>query len=193
MCTNRYSRKIVENLSESDTFKQIEAVKPGFINIKLSEVFLANYLNKMTKDEKLGCSIEEKAQNIIVDYGGANIAKPLHVGHLRSAIIGESIKRICTYVGHKTLGDVHLGDWGLQMGLVIIGLKEKQPDLVYFDSNYQGEYPENPPFTISELEEIYPEANANQRLMKILKNQLVKLHLSYKVVTEGIWLFGIIY
>ncbi len=158
------AEKIVENLSESDTFKQIEAVKPGFINIKLSEVFLANYLNKMTKDEKLGCSTEEKAQNIIVDYGGANIAKPLHVGHLRSAIIGESIKRICTYVGHKTLGDVHLGDWGLQMGLVIIGLKEKQPDLVYFDSNYQGEYPENPPFTISELEEIYPEANAKSKV-----------------------------
>ena len=97
------------------------------------------------------------------DYGGPNIAKPLHVGHLRSAIIGESIKRICRYAGHKVLGDIHLGDWGLQMGLIATELKKRHPELPYFDENWQGEYPQEAPFTISELEEIYPAASAKSK------------------------------
>lgn len=108
--------------------------------------------------EKYGLEEAKDPETIIVDYGGANVAKPLHVGHLRAAVIGESIKRICRYMGHKTIGDVHLGDWGLQMGLIIEELHDRQPELVYFDETFQGEYPEEAPFTISELEEIYPTA-----------------------------------
>ena len=157
------AEKVVEKLSDNEMFNEITAITPGFINLKLNEEFIADYLNEMNKDQRLGCETAEKALSIIVDYGGANIAKPLHVGHLRSAIIGESIKRICKFMGHNTLGDVHLGDWGLQMGLVIVGLKEQQPELVYFDEAFQGEYPVEPPFTISELEEIYPAANARSK------------------------------
>lgn len=157
------AEKVVDKLSDSGMFNEIAAISPGFINLKLNEEFISDYLNEMNKDQRLGCETAEKALSIIVDYGGANIAKPLHVGHLRSAIIGESIKRICKFMGHNTLGDVHLGDWGLQMGLVIVGLKEKQPELVYFDEAFQGEYPVEPPFTISELEEIYPAANARSK------------------------------
>ena len=97
---------------------------------------------------------------IMIDYGGPNVAKPLHVGHLRSAIIGESVKRILRYKGHKVVGDIHLGDWGYQMGLIITELKKRQPELPYFDESFEGEYPEKAPFTIGELEEIYPTASA---------------------------------
>lgn len=118
----------------------------------------------MQADEgRFGCEKAENPKTIMIDYGGPNVAKPLHVGHLRSAIIGESIKRIGKFVGHKVIGDVHLGDWGLQMGLIITELKLRQPDLVYFDENFEGEYPKEAPFTISELEEIYPTASKKSK------------------------------
>ena len=110
------------------------------------------------------CNAAKKPETIIIDYGGANVAKPLHVGHLRSAVIGESIKRISRYMGHHVISDVHLGDWGLQMGLIIEELHDRQPDLVYFDPDYTGEYPSEPPFTISELEDIYPAASAKSKV-----------------------------
>lgn len=151
---------VVALLESSETFGEITAIMPGFINIKVSDAFLASYVNEMNQDERFGCEKTENPRKVIVDYGGPNIAKPLHVGHLRSAIIGESIKRIGKFMGDEMIGDVHLGDWGLQMGLIITELKKRQPELVYFDENYTGEYPEEAPFTISELEEIYPYANA---------------------------------
>lgn len=151
---------VVALLEGSETFGEIAAIMPGFINIKVSDVFLAAYVNDMHEDERYGCEKTENPKKVIIDYGGPNIAKPLHVGHLRSAIIGESIKRIGRYMGDEMIGDVHLGDWGLQMGLIITELKQRQPELVYFDDGYTGEYPEEAPFTISELEEIYPYANA---------------------------------
>lgn len=151
---------VVALLENSETFGEIAAIMPGFINIKVSDAFLAAYVNDMHKDERYGCEKTENPKKVIIDYGGPNIAKPLHVGHLRSAIIGESIKRIGRYMGDEMIGDVHLGDWGLQMGLIITELKKRQPELVYFDDGYTGEYPEEAPFTISELEEIYPYANA---------------------------------
>ena len=98
-----------------------------------------------------------------MDYGGANVAKPLHVGHLRSAVIGESMKRIGRYMGHHVIGDVHLGDWGLQMGLIIEELRDRQPELPYFDESFEGEFPQEAPFTISELEEIYPAASEKSK------------------------------
>lgn len=151
---------VVEVLKESVCIEQVEAVNPGFINIILDGEFVASYLGKMSEQEKLGVEEPKKQKTIIVDYGGANVAKPLHVGHLRSAVIGESVKRIGKYVGHKMIGDVHLGDWGYQMGLVITELKKRKPELPYFDDQFEGEYPEESPFTITELEEIYPTASA---------------------------------
>ena len=151
---------VVEVLKESVCIEQVEAVNPGFINIILDGEFVASYLGKMSEQEKLGVEEPTKQKTIIVDYGGANVAKPLHVGHLRSAVIGESVKRIGKYVGHKMIGDVHLGDGGYQMGLVITELKKRKPELPYFDDQFEGEYPEESPFTITELEEIYPTASA---------------------------------
>lgn len=160
---------VVEQIKENDKFASVEAVMPGFININLSSKFVAEYLNEMSHTSNYGCEGENKT--VIVDYGGANVAKPLHVGHLRPAVIGESVKRIRRYVGDKVIGDVHLGDWGLQMGLIIMELKERQPELVYFDENYTGEYPKEPPFTISELEEIYPCASAKSKVDEEFKNK----------------------
>ena len=154
---------VVANLADSKVFSMKEMVKPGFINLKVSEEFLADYLKEMEKDEKLGADTAKEPKTIVIDYGGPNVAKPLHVGHLRSAIIGESIKRIGRFVGHKVIGDVHLGDWGLQMGLITTELKHRQPELVYFDDSFTGEYPTEAPFTISELEEIYPCASGKSK------------------------------
>ena len=160
---------VVEKLAESKVFSAVNAVMPGFLNMNVSEEFVAEYMRGMAEADKFGLEKPKQPKKIIVDYGGPNVAKPLHVGHLRSAVIGESIKRICRYVGHDVLGDVHLGDWGLQMGLVITGLQERQPDLVYYDENYEGEYPKEPPFTIAELEEIYPAARAKSKEDPIYK------------------------
>ena len=144
---------------------------PGFINLKLSESFLADYMNGMAADEKLGLEEPAKKETIIVDFGGANVAKPLHVGHLRSAVIGESVKRMGRFLGHNVIGDVHLGDWGLQMGLIIEELRDRKPELPYFDENYTGEYPVEAPFTISELEEIYPAASGKSKVDEAFKER----------------------
>ena len=156
-------KNIQEKLKEDKAFSKLEAVPPGFINMSLSNEFLSDYLQSMSKEEKFGINITNKKDKIIVDYGGANVAKPLHVGHLRSAIIGESIKRLGAYFGNEMIGDVHLGDWGLQMGLIIEQLKCDKPDLVYFDENYSSEYPKEAPFSLEELEEIYPKASARSK------------------------------
>lgn len=150
---------VVEQLKDVTMFSTCEAVMPGFINLILDNAFVADYLKQMRSDAFLGLEKAENPQTIIVDYGGANAAKPLHVGHLRSAIIGESIKRMGNALGHRMIGDVHLGDWGLQMGLIIEELRDRKPDLPYFDEDYTGEYPKEAPFTISELEDIYPAAS----------------------------------
>lgn len=153
------ANEVVELLNGSDSFKEVVAQVPGFINMTVSDKFLADYINEMAVSETLGLEKAEKPETIVIDYGGANVAKPLHVGHLRSAVIGESIKRTARYLGHKVVGDVHLGDWGLQIGLIITELKHRKPELVYFDENFDGEYPAEPPFTMSDLEEIYPYAS----------------------------------
>jgi len=154
---------VAAKLAESKIVENVNAVAPGFLNMDLNKEFLAEYLQKMAGDEKFGLTMPETPKKLMIDYGGPNVAKPLHVGHLRSAIIGESIKRIVRYAGHEIIGDIHLGDWGLQMGLIITELQERQPDLVYFDESYEGEYPAEAPFTISELEEIYPTASGKSK------------------------------
>ena len=157
------AQEVAEKLSGSTVFGEVSAVAPGFLNLKITGAFMKSYLNEMAKSEKFGLTIPVNPKKIIIDYGGPNVAKPLHVGHLRSGVIGESIKRICRYAGHEVIGDIHLGDWGLQMGLIITELQKRQPDLIYFDNSYEGEYPAEAPFTISELEEIYPTASAKSK------------------------------
>ena len=166
MIADEVAAKLVTN----PMFSMAESVKPGFLNLKIDEAYLASYIEKMSADEgRFGCEKSKCPKTIIVDYGGPNVAKPLHVGHLRSAIIGESIKRIGKFMGHNMIGDVHLGDWGLQMGLIITELKLRKPERVYFDEEYTGEYPKEAPFTIAELEEIYPTASGKSKVDEAYK------------------------
>ena len=160
------AEQIAGKLSGNLLFEDVSAVKPGFLNLKLSKNYLADYLKEMAQDAEsghFGCERVAKPQTIMIDYGGPNVAKPLHVGHLRSAVIGESIKRMGIFLGNTMIGDVHMGDWGLQMGLIITELKLRKPDLPYFNNGFVGEYPKEPPFTISELEEIYPTASKKSK------------------------------
>ena len=154
----KIANEVVAQLDAND-YDLVEAVMPGFINLKLSGKFLATYLEEMRTAEDFGVQKVGAGKTIVVDYGGANVAKPLHIGHLRPAIIGEALKRLHSFMGYNTIGDIHLGDWGLQMGLIIAELHERQPDLPYFDPDFTGEYPAESPFTLSELEEIYPTAS----------------------------------
>ena len=156
------AKAVAEKLDAAD-YDMVDAVMPGFINLKLSGTFLQQYLENMRTTEDFGVEKIGAGKTIVVDYGGPNVAKPLHIGHLRSAIIGEALKRLYKFMGYNTIGDIHLGDWGLQMGLIITELQERQPDLVYFDADYTGEYPVEPPFTLAELEEIYPAASAKKK------------------------------
>ena len=158
----KIANEVVAQLDAND-YDLVEAVMPGFINLKLSGAFLQNYLEEMRTAEDFGVQKIGAGKTIVVDYGGANVAKPLHIGHLRPAIIGETLKRLHKFMGYNTIGDVHLGDWGLQMGLIIAELQERQPELPYFDPAFTGEYPETAPFTVDELEEIYPTASGKKK------------------------------
>ena len=156
------AEEVVATLGESEILESAQVVKPGFINLKIKDEFLARYLQDMKGDDNLSVEKSKEPKTIIVDYGGPNVAKPLHIGHLRSAIIGESIKRMGRYLGHEMIGDIHLGDWGLQMGLIITELKKRQPALAYFDEGATS-YPDSAPFTIGGLEEIYPCASEKSK------------------------------
>lgn len=174
---------VVAVLLPNDMFRSVEVVKPGFINIIISDNMLASYIDEMAREEKLGYEADG-SDTIVIDYGGPNVAKPLHVGHLRTAIIGESLKRIFRFAGNKVIGDVHLGDWGLQMGLIIEQLHDNKPDLPYFDEAFEGEYPKEPPFTLSDLEQIYPAASARSKAEEDFKERAqaatYKLQKGYK-------------
>ncbi len=181
---------VAENLKDSEYFETVDVVKPGFINLKLKSEKVADYLNEMAGQEKLGVEDELSPKTIMIDYGGPNVAKPLHVGHLRSAIIGESVKRIIRFKGNRVIGDIHLGDWGYQMGLIITELKKRQPELPYFDESFTGEYPEEAPFTIGELEEIYPTASAYAKENEEYREEA--LHATYLLQNghrgyRGVW------
>lgn len=165
------ANEVASFLKESDAFSKVDVVNPGFINLDVSDSFLIGYASEMAADAKYGVDMPSVKKTYMVDYGGPNIAKPLHVGHLRSAVIGESVKRIIRYMGHDCIGDIHLGDWGLQMGLVIAELKVRKPELVYFDENFDGTYPEEAPFTVSDLEEIYPFASAKSKSDPAFKDE----------------------
>ncbi len=176
---------VAKAIDDQQIFSAVEAVTPGFLNLKLGTAFLRDYVEEMHKDAKLGLEKMENPHTILVDFGGPNVAKPLHVGHLRSAIIGESVKRICRYMGNQVIGDIHLGDWGLQMGLIITELKERQPQLPYFDENFTGSYPESAPFTISELEEIYPTASKKSKEDEAYKDKAMNATLLLQSGNRG--------
>ncbi len=177
------ANEVVAALEGTKVFSKVEAVMPGFLNLDLSPEYLASYLTQMAESEKYGLEAPEKVKKIVVDYGGPNVAKPLHVGHLRSAVIGESVKRIAKYMGHDVTGDIHMGDWGLQMGLIITELRERKPELPYFDENFTGEYPKEAPFTISELEEIYPTASGKSKEDEAYKAKALE---ATKLLQDGV-------
>jgi arginyl-tRNA synthetase len=157
------AEEVAAKLQSCPAFLKVEAAKPGFLNLTLAPEFVADYVRQMRTEPHFGLPPAEPPKTVVMDYGGPNVAKPLHVGHLRSAIIGESLKRIYRYFGHTVIGDIHMGDWGLQIGLIIEQLHTLQPDLPYFDPAFTGPYPEEAPFTISELEQIYPAASTRAK------------------------------
>lgn len=194
MNPRQLAQKVVDSLQANPILQDISLAGPGFINITLSDEFLADHIQHAAQDERLGCDAVSPVMKIIVDYGGANIAKPLHVGHLRAAIIGESLKRLARFLGHDVLGDVHLGDWGLQMGMIISELERRQPELPYFDPDYRGSYPQEPPFTIEDLEEIYPTVSARAKddpaVMEAARQatyQLQQDHRGYRALWQHIF------
>ena len=164
------ANEVVDKLKSDAMFEMIECVNPGFINMRISAQAIKEYIAELAVnyDKPL---YDAKDTTIFIDYGGPNVAKPLHIGHLRSAVIGESIKRISRFAGYNVVSDVHLGDWGLQMGLIIVQLKEEQPDLPYFDDSFEGEYPLEAPFSVSELESIYPTASAKSKVDEDFKKK----------------------
>ena len=184
------ANEVAAKLEGSKVFAEVNAVAPGFLNLKLKREYLTKLLEVMATEPKFGLEAPEKIKKIVIDYGGANVAKPLHVGHLRSAVIGGCVKRMNRYVGHEVIGDAHLGDWGLQMGLVIVGLKERYPDWVYFDESYEGEYPEVAPFTISELEEIYPASSKRSKEDAEYKAKAMEATYKYQQGVRGYWALG---
>ncbi len=152
--------RIAGRLDGDDRFSDVGVAGPGFVNINLSDTFLSQRATGLAGDERLGGWSHAVPEKVVLDFGGPNVAKPLHVGHLRSAIIGESLKRLLRFAGDDVVGDIHLGDWGLQMGQLISELALRQPDLPYFNNNFDGPYPETPPIALSDLEEMYPAASA---------------------------------
>jgi arginyl-tRNA synthetase len=154
------AQEIVKNLPQPEIFSDISVVAPGFINLTLADDYLANWLNQLQADEKLGCAPEGEKRTVIIDYGGANVAKPMHVGHMRSLFIGDSLKRLYRFCGDTVIGDIHLGDWGTQMGMLIEEIKKKDPSLPYFDAENTGPYPTESPVTVDELAVLYPQASA---------------------------------
>ena len=157
------ANEIAKEIEKDERFSNINIAGPGFINISLSDKYKLEILNKMNKDIYSNIDKKEK-KKVIIDYGGANVAKALHVGHLRSANIGEALKRLAKLLGYEVLGDAHLGDYGRPLGFVIKEIKEMYPDLPYFDENYTGDYSEvELPITNEDLEKIYPLASAKAK------------------------------
>ena len=152
------AQKIVEKLQGHPAITEMEIAGPGFINIRPATTALTARAIELSEDEKVG-AVAVSPQTIVIDYGGANVAKPMHVGHLRSAVIGECLKRLLRFQGHNVIGDVHLGDWGLQMGHLITELQDEQPDLPYFDATKNDGYPAQSPVNMDDLARLYPAAS----------------------------------
>ncbi|NNL48940.1 MAG: arginine--tRNA ligase, partial [Acidimicrobiia bacterium] len=147
------AQDVIDAFGETAMLEPLTIAGPGFININLTDQALADQLNE--EDERFDAPAAE-ARAVLVDFGGPNVAKAMHVGHLRSTIIGDSMQRMMRFAGHDVLTDIHVGDWGTQMGQLIIEVERRMPELVYFDDAYSGEYPEESPVTLDDLQEMYP-------------------------------------
>ncbi len=154
------AQKVLDALPDHTIFQDLSLAGPGFINITVTDAYLTDYLRTLAENARMDVPTVANPQKIIVDFGGMNVAKEMHVGHLRSSIIGDSLQRLLRFLGHDVVSDIHLGDWGTQMGQVIIGLQLERPDLLYFDPNYTGPYPAESPISVEELAELYPKASA---------------------------------
>ncbi len=163
--------EVAKKLSGNEIFKSVEMVKPGFINITLKDGEIFKKANEIAEDTNLGIPQAEKPETIVLDYGGANVAKPLHIGHLRSAIIGESLKRIARAMGNKVISDVHLGDWGLQIGLVIAELMVRNPDWICFSPDFDPDKHKVDPINVDDLNEIYPFASQKSKVDEAFKEK----------------------
>lgn len=169
---------VVARLKENPIFSKIEIAGPGFINLTVTDAYLQNYILSISSDPRCGVGLVETPETILLDYGGPNVAKPMHVGHLRSSIIGDSIRRILKFTGQNTIGDIHMGDWGTQMGMMISELEILHPDWVYFDPDYTGDYPTEPVVSMEDFEEIYPRVSA------LCKEDEKRLELSKKATVD---------
>lgn len=173
------AEEIVAKLQDSPAFAELTIAGPGFINVRLSDGALAELVRECAASPRLGIPADPEPKKVIVDYGGPNVAKPMHVGHLRSSIIGDSIVRLMRFMGHEVLGDIHLGDWGTQMGMLIVACKQRFPDAPYFDADSTGPYPEESPVTIADLQEMYPEISKacadSEELRKAAQQATVEL------------------
>src|SRR3989338_4281469 len=154
---------VVAKLKDNALFSKVEIAGPGFINLTLTDDALKNYVSSIVADPRCGAEKIAQGENVVLDYGGPNVAKAMHVGHLRSSIIGDSIRRILKFSGYNTIGDIHMGDWGTMMGMVISELELQHPDWVYFDKDYTGDYPTESPVTIEDLAIIYPKASGDSK------------------------------
>ena len=152
--------EIAEIVGRAPEVAAVDVAGPGFINLTVADHHLGSEVDALTRDERLGVPPTDRPETVVVDYGGPNVAKPMHVGHLRATIIGDSVARIFDFVGHRVIRDPHFGDWGLQMGMLIVELQRRRPDLPYFDPDFTGPYPEEPPVTLDDLQEMYPEVAA---------------------------------
>jgi arginyl-tRNA synthetase len=170
--------EIAAALKEHEMVLSAEVAGPGFINIRVSDAALAARAEAVREEKMAGAEGAPDPQVTVIDFGGPNVAKPMHVGHLRSAVIGDTLRRLLTFLGDEVTGDVHLGDWGLQMGHLVTELQDEQPDLIYFDADFTGPYPEEPPVTIDDLARMYPAASAKA------KEDPARLERSQKAVAE---------
>lgn len=157
------AEQVAEVLKSDGIFSKVEVAKPGFLNLTLKDSYLLEHANAIAADPNLGIPMADKPSTIVLDYGGPNVAKPLHIGHLRSAIIGESIKRIARAAGHKVIGDIHLGDWGLQIGLVITELQVRYPEWRCFAADFDPAADEIAPLNTALLSEVYPFASKKSK------------------------------
>ena len=155
--------KIAPRIAEHAAVDRVDVAGPGFLNITVSDSALAEQAAFIGSDEKAGGGSASDAEKVVIDFGGPNVAKPMHVGHLRSAVIGDTLVRLLRFLGDDVTGDVHLGDWGLQMGLLIVAVLDEQPDLAYFDAENCGPFPSEPPVTMEDLSRLYPMASARSK------------------------------
>jgi arginyl-tRNA synthetase len=170
--------EIAAALKEHEMVLSAEVAGPGFINIRVSDAALAARAEAVRAEKMAGAEGAPDPQVTVIDFGGPNVAKPMHVGHLRSAVIGDTLRRLLTFLGDAVIGDVHLGDWGLQMGHLVTELQDEQPGLIYFDADFTGPYPEEPPVTIDDLARMYPAASTKA------KEDPARLERSQKAVAE---------